>query len=234
MEHLRDFGRADALAPLVRRRLAERWHPLVRKDGPGSDHRTARLVGVNDPAQLTALLRAWSDGDREAGGRLMSVVYGELKRQAVGYLSGERRGHTLQPTALVHEVYLRLLRQAPGEWRDRAQFFAFAARHMRQVLVDHARQVQSGKRGGGSRGLSLELVGDLAVLPPPDVLAVEEALGALAEFDPEGARMVELRFFAGLSLDEVAETTGRSRATVVRRWRAVRAWLSSELEAGSG
>jgi RNA polymerase sigma factor (TIGR02999 family) len=180
--------------------------------------------------EVTALLRAWRAGDRSAEDSLLPLVYGELRRRAVHCLARERPGHTLQPTALVHEAYLRLVDQEQAAWQDRAHFFAIAARLMRQILVDHARRRASAKRGRGREPVPLELAGDLAAEEAAaDLVALDDALTALAEFDPEGARLIELRFFGGLSLVETAEALGVSRPTVVRRWRAVRAWLYGEL-----
>lgn len=183
--------------------------------------------------QVTALLRAWRSGDAGAGDDLLPLVYGELRRRAVRCLERERPDHTLQPTALVHEAYLRLVDQAQAGWQDRAHFFAIAARLMRQILVDHARRRFSAKRGGRQQPLAIELAGDLAAAAEaPDLIALDDALTALAAFDPEGARLIELRYFGGLSLDETAEALAVSRPTVVRRWRAVRAWLYGELSRG--
>ena len=185
--------------------------------------------------QVTDLLRAWRSGDRSAEDSLLPLVYGELRRRAIHCLEGERSDHTLQPTALVHEAYLRLVDQAQAVWQDRAHFFAIAARLMRQILVDHARRRNSAKRGAGREPLPIHVAGDLAdAAEPPDLVALDDALTALAAFDPEGAKLIELRFFGGLSLEETAEALGVSRPTVVRRWRAVRAWLYGELSRGGG
>lgn len=178
------------------------------------------------PENVTDLLRAWGKGDREAGERLLPLVYRELRRQAARYLRRERQNHTLPATALVHEAYLRLVgEQAP--WADRAHFFGVAARVMRQVLVDHARRRGAAKRGGGGTRLSLEGMG----ADPPaqergvDVVVLDQALAELTALDPEKARVVELRFFGGLNLEETAETLGVSTSTVTRQWRMARAWL---------
>jgi RNA polymerase sigma factor (TIGR02999 family) len=176
---------------------------------------------------VTALLRAWGSGDREAGERLIPLVYQELRRQATRYLRHERRDHTLPATALVHEAYLRLVgEQAP--WSDRAHFFGVAARVMRQVLVDHARRHGAAKRGGGWTRVSLEGSGAVAPLAGErdlDLVVLDEGLVELAALDPGKARVVELRFFGGLSLEETAETLGVSASTVTREWRMARAWL---------
>jgi RNA polymerase sigma factor (TIGR02999 family) len=179
---------------------------------------------------VTALLRAWSQGDAEAGERLLPIVYGELRRQAARLLRRERRDHTLQPTALVHETYLRLVEQKAADWRNRTQFFAVAARAMRRILVDHARRHGARKRGGSWDRITLDesrraWPGE----PDVDVLALEDALGELATIDPAKVRLVELRFFAGLNLEETASVLGVSESTVSREWRLARAWLFRRL-----
>jgi len=179
---------------------------------------------------VTALLRAWSQGDAEAGERLLPIVYGELRRQAARLLRRERRDHTLQPTALVHETYLRLVEQKAADWRNRTQFFAVAARAMRRILVDHARRHGARKRGGSWDRITLDesrraWPGE----PDVDVLALEDALGELATIDPGKVRLVELRFFAGLNLEETASVLGVSESTVSREWRLTRAWLFRRL-----
>jgi len=179
---------------------------------------------------VTALLRAWSRGDAEAGERLLPIVYGELRRQAARLLRRERRDHTLQPTALVHETYLRLIEQRAADWKNRTQFFAVAATAMRRILVDHARRHGARKRGGSWDRISFDET-RRAWPGPPDVeiLALEEALEELAVLDPAKVRMVELRFFAGLSLEETAAVLGVSESTVTRDWRLARAWLFRRL-----
>ena len=179
---------------------------------------------------VTALLRAWSNGDPEAGERLLPIVYGDLRRQAARLLRGERRDHTLEPTALVHETYLRLVEQRGADWRCRAQFFGVAAQAMRRILVDHARRHGARKRGGSWDRITLDE--NRQAWPAErdvDVLALEDALGELATLDPDKVRLVELRFFAGLSLEETAEVLGVSPSTVSREWRLARAWLLRRL-----
>ena len=179
---------------------------------------------------LTALLRAWSAGDADAADQLVAAVYRELRRQATRYLSRERADHTLRPTALVNETYLRLVQQRRVVWQDRAQFFGVAATVMRRLLVDYARQHGATKRGAW-RTVSLD-DGETVVLTPAadfDVLALNDALTELAAIDPVRTRMIELRFFAGLTTDETAEALGVSAATVTRGWRLARAWLHSRL-----
>ena len=176
---------------------------------------------------ITALLKDWSGGDREALERLMPAVYGELKRLASSYLRSERPDHTLQPTALVHEAFLRLQGQRSVEWSNRAHFFGIAARIMRRILVDHARRRRAAKRDGAALRLTLADAGpnDRA----PELIALDSALTSLEQLDPQQARVVELRFFGGLTVEETAEAAGISTATVKREWRTARAWLRREI-----
>jgi RNA polymerase sigma factor (TIGR02999 family) len=181
---------------------------------------------VSDPRQeITALLQAWSHGDLDARNRLMPLVYRELRRCAAGQLRRERRGHTLQPTALVHESYLRLIDQRRVAWRSRAHFFAAAAEVMRRILVDRARAHKAAKRSGLRSRVALDPA--LAVTQPVDVdiLDLNGALERLAAFDARKSRVAELRFFGGLSLEETGDVLGLSVATVERDWRVARAWL---------
>jgi RNA polymerase sigma factor (TIGR02999 family) len=179
---------------------------------------------------ITALLQAWSRGDRAALEALLPAVYSELRHQAERYMRRQRADHTLQATALVHEAYLRLVKQQETEWRSRAHFFGVAAKAMRSILVDHARARQAAKRGAGAARLTL---GRVESVPDPspavDVLDLEEALQRLAEFDPAKARLVELRYFGGLSIEEAAEVLEVSPATLKRQWNTARAWLRREL-----
>jgi RNA polymerase sigma factor (TIGR02999 family) len=181
-------------------------------------------------ADVTALLRAWSAGDSSAADRLLAIVYRELRRQAKRYLARERADHTLRPTALVNEAYLRLVQQRRVVWQDRAQFFAVAATVMRRLLVDYARQHHAAKRGA-LRIVSLDDGETLALAAAPDLdlLALNDALSELARVDPLRTQMIELRFFAGLTTDETAEALGVSSATVTRSWRLARAWLHARL-----
>jgi RNA polymerase sigma factor (TIGR02999 family) len=185
----------------------------------------------NSATDLTGLLRAWSAGDPTAADELIPVVYEELRRQASRYLGRERSDHTLQPTALVNEAYMRLAEQRRVQWHDRGQFFAVAATVMRRLLVDYARQHGASKRGAYCT-ISLGDEEVLALTPAPDidVLALNDALTELAEIDPLRMRLIELRFFAGLTTDETAEALGVSSATVTRGWRLARAWLQARLE----
>lgn len=182
-----------------------------------------------EPQEVTRLLRAWSAGEEGALDRLFPMVYDELRRTARRFLAGERRGHTLQPTALVHEAYFRLVDQRRVEWQERAQFYALAARSMRRILVDHARGRASQKRGRDLPHLSLDEAPDPTVHRPSDLVALDDALTALAAVDRRKAAIVELRYFGGLSIDETAGAVGCSRATVIREWRIARAWLFDAL-----
>ncbi len=177
---------------------------------------------------ITQLLLEWSDGDRESMERLVPLVYNELRRIASRYLTGERSDHSLQPSDVVHEAYFRLVDQNAVRWRNRGHFFAIAAQTMRRILVDHARMHKYAKRGGGKPRLSIDLVGEPAIERPSDLVALDDALTSLSDFDPATARIVELRFFGGLSIDETADVVGTSRATVVRQWRMAKAWLHRE------
>jgi RNA polymerase sigma factor (TIGR02999 family) len=191
------------------------------------------MAKPDPPSGVTELLRRWNLGDREAMDRLMPIVYDELRRLAAGYLKGERPDHTLQPTALVHEAYLRLVRQDRVEWQNRAHFFGIAARMMRRVLVDHARRRQAGKRDGGGFRLTIQVAESLDVARDPELLELDEALGRLETLDSDQARVVELRFFGGLTVEETATVLGISTATVKREWRTARAFLRQEMDAGS-
>lgn len=178
---------------------------------------------------VTQLLLAWSDGDNLALERLMPLVYGELKRQAERYLWRERSGHTLEPTALVHEAYFKLIDQRQARWQNRAHFFAIAAQAMRRILVDHARARQAGKRGGGDQKFSFDETIEISNHRANQMIALDDALKSLAELDSQKSRVVELKYFGGLTLEEIAEALGVSRATVIREWRMAKAWLYGEL-----
>lgn len=186
-----------------------------------------------DSGEVTGLLLDWSDGDEQALERLMPIVYAELHRIAGRHLRNERSEHTLQTTALVNEAYMRLIQQSRVKWHNRAHFFRIAAQMMRRVLVDYARKHQSAKRGGGQRAASVDVDAiQLSAGKSEEVVAVDLALTDLATFDPELARLVELRFFAGLTAEEIADLTETSTATVNRRWRLARAWLYRALARG--
>jgi RNA polymerase sigma-70 factor, ECF subfamily len=177
---------------------------------------------------VTALIARWNAGDQSALEALLPLVYDELRSLARRYLSEERYGHTLQPTALVHEAYLRLVDQSPTGIENRAQFFGIAARLMRQVLVDHARSRLASKRGGGNTILLDESV-DLAPLKDFNLIALDDALKELERLDERQARIVELRFFAGLSIEETSRVLAISPVTVTRSWSNARLWLQREL-----
>jgi len=180
---------------------------------------------------VTELLIDWGKGNQAALDRLMPLVYSELRRLASNYLRRERQGHTLQPTALVNEAYLKLVDQRSAKWQNRAQFFGVAAQLMRRILVDHAREHQAAKRGGADQQrLSITSAEGLASQPPIDLLALHEALEELSTLDPQQSRIVELRFFGGLSIEETAEVLGIGHATVERDWKMARAWLRRKLE----
>jgi RNA polymerase sigma factor (TIGR02999 family) len=180
------------------------------------------------------LLRRWSDGDESAFDGVIGRLYADLRRIAKIQMRREDPAHTLQPTALVHEVCLRLLRQSGAAWQNRQQFLAVAARLMRRVLVDHARQRDSAKRGSGAPAVPLEEAGDILLDRPAELLALDEALSELFAISPDRARVVELRYFGGLTIDEIADVLNISPATVSRRWRSARAWLHKELQGRAG
>ena len=183
--------------------------------------------------EITAMLRAWSDGQQHATDELVRAVYDQLRRQARRQLRRERAGHTLDTAALINEAYLKLVEQRSVKWQDRGHFFALAAELMRRILVDHARTKQRQRRGGGNAAIALEEIEGtrhLAFAPPDlDLVALDEALQRLAEFDEQQVRIVELRYFAGLGIDETAEAMNISPATVKRDWSSAKAWLRHEL-----
>ena len=179
---------------------------------------------------ITGILRAWHDGNREALDTLLPIVYDELRRQAHRYLRNERKGHSLQTTGLIHEAYLRLTEQRSIEWESRTQFFGIASNLMRQILVDYAKAKHRLKRGGKADNLPLEeaflvTTGETDI----DLLAMDEALNRLAEMDEQQSRIVELRYFSGLSIEETAEVLSISASTVKRDWNVAKAWLKHEL-----
>lgn len=186
---------------------------------------------MQKPEGITQLLVDWSKGDQKALDRLMPLVYSELRRLAGNYLRRERQNHTLQPTALVNEAYLRLVDQKSAHWQNRAQFFGVAAQLMRRVLVDHARARLADKRGGSDQQrLSITSAEKLVKHPELDLLALHEAMEQLAALDRQQERIVELRFFGGLSIEETAEVLGVGHATIERDWKMARAWLRRKLE----
>ncbi len=202
-------------------RVAIGFSPAI--DGQGT--RTGRDV--------TGRLKAWQSGDPAALDEVMPLIYEELKRLAVSYMEKERREHTLQATALVHEAFLRLTGHDRIDWNSRAHFLAIAATVMRRILIDHARQRGAVKRGGAWNAVGLDQALDLAVDDAPWLVALDEALESLGNLDSQQARLVELRYFGGLSFDETAEALGVSVRTVKRRWRIARMWLYRYLQDGS-
>jgi RNA polymerase sigma-70 factor, ECF subfamily len=178
---------------------------------------------------LTLLLRDWGRGDAHAAEAVIPLVYSDLRELARYHLRRERPNHTLQKTALIHEVYLRLLDQRTPEWESREHFFAIAGTLMRRILLDHARRRAAEKRGDGIVPFSLDLLPDRAHAGPHDLVALADALADLERFDPQKARVVELRFFMGLSMDEIAAAMGISLRTVHREWTVARAWLQAYL-----
>ena len=187
---------------------------------------------VPAPDDVTRLLHDLSDGRKEAVNDLLTVVYDELRVMAGRYLRGERPDHTLQATALVNEAYLRLVDRKTASWASRAEFYKLAATVMRRILVDHARKHRAKKRGGGARKMRLEPDMVASSEEDLDLVALDEALNKLAEVDPRKSRVVELRYFVGLNMDETARTLGSSLRTVEREWTMARAWLFREIQGG--
>ena len=185
---------------------------------------------MTSPTPITQLLVRWNEGDRAALDELLPLVYAELRRVADAYLRHERSDHTLQPTALVHEAFLRLIGQTQVHWHRRAHFFGAAARLMRQILVDHARRHVAQKRGGLRHRLSLDETLDFCARPDLDLIALDDALTGLERLDSDQSRIVELRFFGGLTIEETGAALGISAATVKREWRMARAWLQREMD----
>jgi RNA polymerase sigma factor (TIGR02999 family) len=194
---------------------------------------TARILrlegGVVAPRDVTALLGAWGRGDQTALDRLFPLVYAELRRVAARQLRHERPHHTLQPTALVHEAYLRLVDQRGANWQSRAHFFGVAARLMRRILVDHARRHGASKRGDGVSCLSIDEARDVAGSAEVPILALDQALDRLEKVDADLAKVVELRAFGGLTIEETARVLSVSPSTAKRDWRTAKAWLTREL-----
>jgi RNA polymerase sigma factor (TIGR02999 family) len=184
------------------------------------------------PDDVSALLRAWSDGDQRALALLTPIVYAELRRLAHYYMKRERAGHSLQTTALVHEAYLRLVDYKRMDWQNRAHFLAVAAQAMRRILVDHARR-HNAKRGARAEHVSLDAEAVMCTNRSDDFVSLDDALNALAERAPRKAKVVELRFFGGLSVEETAEVLQVSSITILREWKSAKAWLYRELTGGS-
>jgi RNA polymerase sigma factor (TIGR02999 family) len=183
--------------------------------------------------QITERLIAWNSGDAAALDDVINAVYQELRRMADRYLRLERPDHTLQPTALVHEAYFRLIDQTQVNWRNRAHFFGVAAQMMRRILVDYARTKKRDKRGGPARPLSIDEVMDVSKERAADLVVLDEALASLTEIDPRKGRVVELRFFGGLSVEETAEVLNVSPQTVLRDWKLAKAWLYKQIKSGT-
>jgi len=184
----------------------------------------------NAPQQITERLIAWNSGDIAARDDVIRGVYQELRSMADRYLRLEHPGHTLQPTALVHEAYFRLIDQTQVNWQNRAHFFGVAAQMMRRILVDHARTKQRDKRGGPARKLSLDEAMEASTERAADLVALDSALESLAQIDPRKSRVIELRFFGGLSVEETAEVLEVSPQTVLRDWKLAKAWLYQEMK----
>lgn len=196
---------------------------------------TGKRVGVPDfPPQISELLARWHSGDKEALRVLFPLIYGELRRQAQRYLHNERSDHTLQPTALVHEAYLRLENQRPVHFQNRTHFLAICALVMRQILVEYGRARRAAKRGAGAAKVTLDDALGLTKGRSVDLIALDDALNGLARLDPQQSKVVELRFFGGLSLDETAGELGISPSTVGRLWSSARVWLYREMSGGNG
>ncbi len=183
----------------------------------------------SDSDNVTRLLLEWGDGNQQALEALVPLIYKELRNLAHNFLYRERPGHTLQTTALVHEAYLKLIDQNDARWQNRAHFFAIAAQAMRRILIDSARKHAAAKRGGPQAELSLDEVADIALEPDSNLLKLDEALNELAKIDPRQSRIVELRYFGGLTIEETAEVISVSPATVKREWMMARAWLHQEI-----
>ena len=184
-----------------------------------------------DAGRITQLLNNYSDGDKAALDEMLPLVYDELRRIAANYLSHGRSGHTLQPTALVHEAYMRLVSQRSADWRNRAQFYGLAANMMRRILVNHAVAKKAGKRGSGG-AVQIDEVTLFFEERSLDLLELDEALSQLHELDPDKCSVVEMKFFGGMTTDEIAEVTGRSTRSIERDWTFARSWLYDQLSTG--
>ena len=181
------------------------------------------------PSEITELLIGWSNGDRTSLDKLMQLVEGELHRLAHHYMSRERDGHTLQTTALINETFLRLIDQRRVRWQNRAHFFGISAQIMRRILLNYARDQRREKRGGGALRVSLSKADAVSAEKSAELIALDEALNRLAEVDERKSRVIELRYFGGLSVEETAEVLGVSAVTIMRDWNMARAWLAREM-----
>ncbi|HEX6042902.1 MAG TPA: sigma-70 family RNA polymerase sigma factor [Pyrinomonadaceae bacterium] len=193
----------------------------MKKDPPRQEH------------EITQLLAAWTEGNQSALDELYPLVYDELHRLARRYMSRERKGHTLQTTALINEAYVRLVDQKNVQWANRSHFFAISAQIMRRILIDHARRHSYAKRGGGARQVSLDETATMAQGDFSEVLRLDEALKSLAQLDPRRSQVVELRYFGGLNNEEIAGVLNISENTVIRDWNMARAWLHRQLSEGA-
>jgi RNA polymerase sigma-70 factor, ECF subfamily len=187
---------------------------------------------MSETANVTVLLQRFRRGDKQAADELLPLVYQELRKLAASRMKRERPGHTLQPTALVHEVYLKLAMGASVDWQSRAHFYAVAAQYMRRITVDHARAAHAGKRGGATISVSLDDFTGTTLPPSESMMALDEALFHLEHVDPRAAKIVELRFFGGLTEREITEVLGIGLTTLKRDWEFARAWLGSQLKSG--
>ena len=214
-------------------RLGSNWSSTYtgRQDVPAARVCTVRgrLPVTDSTNDITRLLRAASSGAREDLDALMAVIYDDLRRLAISHMSAERRDHTLQPTALVHEAYVKLVDQRSTDWADRLHFFSVASRIIRRILIDHARERRAFKRGGAAERLPLEAVDPSFRGGDVDLIALDEALRELAELDERQARIVELRFFGGCTIEEIAGLLDAGRRTIDRDWMAAKAWLYCRL-----
>ncbi len=208
--------------------------PSIRVVSIKADHKTERWMAQPSTHEITDLLLAWSAGEREALERLTPLIHQELRRLARGYLRGERAGHTLQTTALVNEAYLRLIDAGRMRWQNRAHFFAVSAQLMRHILVDFARSRRNLKRGGGTAQVSLDEAMTIAPERGAELVALDDALTALAKLDERQSKVVELRFFGGLTETEIAEVLKVSPRTVSSDWGLARSWLLRELSKSVG
>jgi RNA polymerase sigma factor (TIGR02999 family) len=200
---------------------------MGRKDS--FDNSSGSVVETGKTSQVTALLKAWGSGDSHALEQLMPHVYAELRRMSRKYMKEEKPGHTLQATALVHDVYLKLVDIDSVEWKDRAHFFGVCAQMMRRILVDSARARRSAKRGGPAPPINLADAPQIGVSQDRELLALDDAMNALAEMDPRKVKVIELRYFGGLSVEETAEVVKISPQSVMRDWKLAKAWLQREM-----
>jgi len=222
------FFKVLSLAPVteIPRKAAQKNLGFFRKEyNQARNHARRRILAVRNPQDITVFLKEWSSGNREAADDLIQIVYKEMRKLAASYLKNQRSDHTLQPTALVHEAYMKLVDISDVSWQDRAHFFAVAAQTMRHILVDHARALAADKRGGAMQRVDLEESISFPGAKGVDVVELDEALRQLAVQDEKQSRIVELRFFGGMTVEETAHVMSISPATVKREWATARAWL---------